>query len=356
MSIPSQSKIWCTRSNVPISDYSSLTRTVDSVMWSFKEHLLNNASAGSFQGTRSTGSLWTVVSSSDGTSAAASDLWATGTFDPNKFVHAGAGTNHSWMQVRNASLGVDMKIDLNSASPQVFDIKTGLIGCFTGGTVTTAPTVVPGAYTFSTFATQFINSTTIQSGKIMYTHFVADQEGRFFFTVSSPGTGIFVAAQGMTRTIDNHALDVNNIFAIGYTSTDTFPGNFLKTSTTNNFSGIRGLCTAAGTITPFVSASSIDDGNQTMGGTNLWVAGSSPVGAASRKNVDELSNCAYFFPVAVYNHRGTFLTPFSRRGIIPDFYQVIGVNPGKIYPSIASPQWIVAGDYMIPWTSQAPIM
>lgn len=350
MSMPSLNKTWCVRTNVIVSDTTTAGNTSDSLLWILKEHLTNNVSTGKFAGTRHANSVWTVVSSCDGVSTAASDLWSPSTFNLAKFVHATAGTNHSWMVLRNAALGIDLRIDCNAASQTQFEFRAGLSGCFTGGTVTDAPSIVAGCYTFSVWYIKFISTYTLN--KNMYTHFICDQEGRFFFLVSSPGSGFFVASFGFTRTIASHPSDTNNVFAMGFNSSETFPGNFARNRLTYAFWGIRGFPIAAGSIV--VATTSADDGTQIMGGTNLFAAGGNLLSETNRKTKDELSRMSYFSPITVYSYRG--FDAFCRRGMIPDVYQVVGINPGKIYPSMASPQFIVCGDYLIPWVGEAPLL
>jgi hypothetical protein len=80
---------------------------------------------------------WTVTRSSNGTSVnlAGGDLWAA----DSDLVSNAAGSNHSWIVLRNSVLGVELCFDMSNSAISITIVFSWSAG-FTGGTVTTRPT------------------------------------------------------------------------------------------------------------------------------------------------------------------------------------------------------------------------
>lgn len=81
--------------------------------------------------------LWTIISSCDGSSVSASDLWGT-TYSDSKIVVAAEGSTHSWMQLYNSSLGLYLVINCTGGYETLVFSTTE----FTGGSTTYRPTAV----------------------------------------------------------------------------------------------------------------------------------------------------------------------------------------------------------------------
>lgn len=147
---------WWTRGEVVAPDSTSLLRATQSWLWMLKEGLLNTLAGGTVAGTRTGASVYTVVGSSNGTTAALDgvDRWGS-TFTPANIVRAPAGTAHSWIVLQNTGLGVWILIDHIGSSDGQCLISYARTA-FTGGSITTAPTsttqLVFGASTLSAFA------------------------------------------------------------------------------------------------------------------------------------------------------------------------------------------------------------
>lgn len=131
---------WWTRGEVVAPDSSTSQRTTQSYLWMVKEGLLNTLAGGTAVGTRTGASVWTVVGSSNGTTAALDgvDRWGA-TFTPANLVRAPTGNAHSWIVLQNSGLGVWLLLDyIGSADTQcAFSYARN---AFTGGSTTTAPT------------------------------------------------------------------------------------------------------------------------------------------------------------------------------------------------------------------------
>jgi hypothetical protein len=146
--------------------------------------------------------LWTCVSSSDGVSAAGSDLW-TSSYVVGKLVIANAGSNHSWMVLKSPNNPGGMSgnlyftIDLSNTSPLVnFYLSKTLP---TGGTVTNRPTSPDEM----TFAWQ-VNSGTASQNRM---HSGITTEGTFFFVSSKDTDGQFYSQMLMSSLLEQKSVD-----------------------------------------------------------------------------------------------------------------------------------------------------
>jgi len=139
MAIPALSRNYWTRANQPFAGNLTLLALAQSALFLLKTSLLNTALGGATSGARVAGSIWTVLGSSDGTTAGidAVDRWAAHT----NIVFANNGTAHSWWLGRCAALGYDILIDANSATPSSFRVAfTPSTTPFTGGSTLSGPT------------------------------------------------------------------------------------------------------------------------------------------------------------------------------------------------------------------------
>jgi len=126
MPLPSHVKTWQFENNVAIAAQGSAEACVDAMWLYVKDTLINFAS-----------SPWTVVSSSDGVTSGASDLW----IDAGDLVHH--GTTRSWIVLEQVGMGggnFQICIDFNSSTAHFGTVVISANAGFTGGSTTARPT------------------------------------------------------------------------------------------------------------------------------------------------------------------------------------------------------------------------
>ena len=192
-----------TRANVPFGANNTTTLLLSQFfIWSFKAALMDQLSTGTTGGAaRGVNSVWTCLGSSNGTTGALDgvDRW-TSTFTPANLVRALSGSPHSWIVLRNSTLGYDICLDMNSASDGTF----GLIA-----TKSSQPFIVAGVNPQSTrpqtsgnaeeFAIGTASSPTASTTvsltadvtllQTRHSHFVTDANGNFYFFTTRVGGG-----------------------------------------------------------------------------------------------------------------------------------------------------------------------
>lgn len=202
------SRTWYTRGNVPVADHSTAALLAKSVIWGLKAWLCQQLSGGTLgaSGAAPGGAAWTVVSSSDGASAGASDLWG-GTFDGTKIVRAAAGVAHSWILLQSpAALGpVYLLLDYSTGSNQNLHIYASKTA-FSGGTVTDRPT---SANSWTVMSDQQLVENVITDHCL---HGSIDANGNYFFMTSKNSSGFFWFFNMGVTLVDGRAGDTNLFF------------------------------------------------------------------------------------------------------------------------------------------------
>lgn len=98
---------WYTDMNIPVANTSSLAGVNSSLLWGIKAVLTGQVTGSNgVNGAAPSSSYWTCVSSSDGSSVAASDTWGS-VYDSNKFIYGLNLSNYtgsfSWTILRSPS-------------------------------------------------------------------------------------------------------------------------------------------------------------------------------------------------------------------------------------------------------------
>lgn len=137
------------------------------VLYWLKSVLTNTNIAGN---TLPSARLWTVVSSSNGVTSGASDLWTS----TGSMVRAAAGVAHSWIVLQNTTLGVYMIIDYVGTLNYACDVIVS-IDAPTGGTTLNRPTATN---TFSFVGWNFDRPTL--TAETRYVSMTADEYGGFW--------------------------------------------------------------------------------------------------------------------------------------------------------------------------------
>jgi len=126
MGLPALAKTWQHNANNAIAAQGSAELCVDAFWLAVKNALLAFAS-----------NPWTVVSSSDGVTSGASDLWT----DASKLVHH--GTTRSWIVLKQTGMcsgNFQLCIDFNNATASTGTVVVSPNAGFTGGSTTARPT------------------------------------------------------------------------------------------------------------------------------------------------------------------------------------------------------------------------
>jgi hypothetical protein len=129
---------------------------------------------------------WTVTRSSNGTSVnlAGGDLWAA----DSDLVSNAAGSNHSWIVLRNSVLGVELCFDFNSGVPYYQTVAVSWSAGYTGGSLTARPTASDERLLIDRFFWITTNSTNT-SNRWSVQHATDGTATRFIFANSSTATG-----------------------------------------------------------------------------------------------------------------------------------------------------------------------
>ena len=347
-SIPALSKTWSSRMNVPFgSNNTTATLIHQFAVWSLKQHLIDAHTAdGTLSGTRNANSVWTVVGSSDGSTAGMDgvDRWTT-TFTPSKLVRASAGSAHSWIVLRNTASGWQICLDMNNTA----NTSMGIIFArnsagFTGGSTTSRPTAsaneeisVGSRQAPSNSSNDAFITPAAVANAVYYSHFSCAGDATFHFSITRASAGS-VTFLGFARSVGAHVDDTRNWYAIG--------GNSSATSSVARYASLN---VGGGTFA--VSRMSNGHLNSSGGGARHILVGNT----TNPSGIDTLSNTYLIDPLLV-REQNSSTSLFNERGYIPDFYFIGGATIGSTYPSVNQTHFVF-GDMLLPCaTGAAPIV
>lgn len=331
MSIPALSKSYAVKGNIPFVSTASSLIVLQNAIWFLKQNLINGTISGGTVGahSRNSNSVWTVLGSSDGTTASISDAVDRWT-DYTKVVCAASGSSHSWILLHNATLGFDLLIDANNSTTNLRIAATKTSDAvFTGGSTTVGPTstsefLARTASTGSAANAVFLGDTTASGTN--YAHFQTDDSGHFFYAVSRSGTGFFNTFAGFTQTVNASGSDTRN--------------TLLWMDGTNSGRGVP--ATAAMQTAALCSMRSFNNVvNSTGGWVNSQVFGSAA--AAGTQGTDSGTSQYLAYPCHIY----TFSGSAAYRGQVPDVYFVNTATVSGSYPSAAAQTHVIFGDMII---------
>lgn len=334
MSIPSFTRNYWTQSNQPFASTTTAGAMFQSALFILKQSLINSASGGTTSGTRVSTSNWTVLGSSNSTTAAldATDRWTTYT----NIVQANNGTAHSWIVLRNSTLGYDLLLDANSSTTTTGRIAVAPSSTtFTGGSTTAGPTSTAEIDLLSTSTGASINAAifpdTTTAGAC-YGHFITADNGEFLYLTSRSGLGIFTSFIGVQKTTGGDT-DPNNLFII----TDSVTTG--RGSPRYSVMGVN----AVNAISKSPSGSQVTTGGLSA---NAWGGAAYPTtygasGVSSNFIVD---------PIRVRS----LVPQVAERGVLQDIYWIGNAIVGGSYPSTGAQTHVIAGDIVIPFPSVNP--
>lgn len=336
MAIPVLSRNYWARANQPFAANTTAGLVAQSLIFALKQLMIDSAAGGSASGTRVAASKWTVLGSSDSTTAAldAVDRWVAHT----NIVQNNSGSAHSWIVLRCAALGYDCLIDANSSTTASFRVAfTPSTTPFSGGSTTAGPTsteeftVANNAVGTSTSATLVGDAAT---GNTNVAHFVTADNGEFLFFVSRSGGLVFSTFIGFQKPTGGESGDTRNAVALGISSGAT--GRGIPITTSFNTSAMASQRTPNGSLI------------STGGFSTLVFGGTAYTGTAATSALS--SN------YLAYGLRDVTITPqVADRGTLQDIYLIGIVAVNSSYPAAgASQTHIVVGDTVIPFPVVLP--
>jgi hypothetical protein len=345
------------RGNCPVgSDNTTALLLAQKQIWMLKESLLGTLTLGTAGAiSRSAGSLWTCVGSSDGSGAGAAldgvDRW-TSTFDASKLVGNTSGSNHSWIVLQNTTIGLQMVIDLNNTTGGSWAItftKTSTPFLIGGSPNTTRPQTTANTEEWSLGIASAPNaSSTIQfygdlaTLNTNYCHFVHGDDGSWYAYASrSSGGGIFSSFMALVKGVGGNAGDTRNIWALHSSlASGRGAGNDMYSS------AARAVRRPPDNSHP---ASQAGIRSVAYAGTD-W-------GMSSGKGVNYPTSefPAWEVEVAVTGTTADS-TRASRCGVLTDLYMCGNETVGASVPSTGAQQRIVAGNLIAPFDTVIPII
>lgn len=337
------SQAYSTRRDMPYPANASTADLFRSFAWLLYSYLSDQNTSGTLGPvTRPAGSIWTVVRSCDGSGAAPaeSDLLGGGTFNAAKWVFNGAGSNHTWVVLRNASAGMEVLIDLNSPSAGTIRIAaTPTSAPFSAGSATLGPTST-GEFTLrnhsvgTSFAANLMADTT--TGGTNYAHGTAGADGTWHFGLSRAGLGYFTTFFTLQRTADAGVLTTNWLFFGGST---TGARGYPVVGEVNNGAAVD-FRLPSGAL--FAGTGGLGS-NQSFGGTGY--VGSTSYGS------DSVSGKYPMFPI-----QAICLSPqVVNLGRLADVFLVAGVpQVGLGVTESGVVTRAVVGDFIVPFNGGAP--
>lgn len=128
MALPTLEKTWQHDVNQDLATSGVLATDQRALMFAIKDSLVSFAVQ-----------AWTVLLSSDSSSAGAADYWV----DAGDLVFAGPGTPHSWIVLKQTGLGTNVQICIDLINQYDYSVATVILSPsagFTGGSTTARPT------------------------------------------------------------------------------------------------------------------------------------------------------------------------------------------------------------------------
>lgn len=329
-------KTWYSWTDYSLPDVSAVANMLKSLVWCMKAALKGDISTASVgpEGTAPSSSNWAVVASCDGTTAARDgvDRWTT-TFDITKLVSVTASGVHSWIELRNTTLGYSLLIDLICPVAQQCTMVLAKTA-FTGGTTSARPTSVdevnwPGI----PMVDSSVSSPAWSSGARL--HKCIDASGNFWCFLSRNGSGAITGAYGI-QTLKNLRMSSDAWPVVGLFHFNT--SGAMKDSN-NDF--IRG---SSSVILRGRGYDGAAIANMTVIALQYGAASTLYSGFASAFFGDSLAD---IFPCTVL---ALTAGVFGLKGDFYDVKQVLlsTVTPGTRYPASGNIEKTVVGSCLVP--------
>jgi len=320
MALPALQKTWEHSVNIAAASSTADETDVDETLLAMKNALVDGVTFTA---------PWSIVSSSNGTTADASDNWTT----IADIVHNTAGNAHSWI-VLEAPVG-DVQICLNTGwnntIPERIEVVVSLSGAFTGGSTTNRPTASDEVIA-STSTTNILPTTTFNS--TVHCSISDDGEQTRLFVMIS-GVVYITLIVGELADTPTGLTDPSFVIYAGVGSAS----DMLSISNIWNNCVLR--CNDGGAFTVRLSGEAVQVGT-TAGSFDLF----------SSYPVDNAFSAEWHMgPVGVWGVSGS--PQAGKVGNLPDvWWGQENVNTGDQYPSTGTLyQFVQLGDLIFPWDS-----
>lgn len=326
-------RVWYTDMNVALADTSTTQRVSQSIIWGLKALLVGNITGtNGAAGAHPSSARWTVLGSSDGTTAGldGTDRWGA-SFDATKLVRASSGA-HSWIVLRSpTAMGTYYYLTLDyltSADANVIVVVSKTAP--TGGTTSARPTSVD----------EWVHVSTALNENVALAHnlnITRDASGNFWFIVSRTGAGRFVAGVAFQTLTDQRLVS------------DAYPVLSIVDYNGN---------TTAGTTGPFHTVSSALLGAASKGRspTGAGVGQVGPLGYKYATAGNDFLNAYGANADGAYDGAevlvgSSIASYFGIRGRLPDVYMSGGLTPqGCVQPLTGDVERVFCGSLWLPFT------
>lgn len=359
MSSPLVAGSWWGQVNVPFNDTSTAPLINKSWMHALKEMLkgtITLSGTSTSSSLRPEGSKWTVVGSSDGTTALLDGIdRLTGTvpnsFDSTKWVQAVSGTAHSWIVLKSPdALGpLWFCIDGNSATTTTWGLIVSREAFVLTAPLHTASRphtnkgMAPGLGASEPIQTTNLaiiaDNTTAQ---VHRAHIAVDASGAFHFMTSRNGQQCFNAWLSLFRSVDT-------------TPDDTMYNYFMAYDNSTQIGQGSPVWNTVAQTAARVGRRSVDGETPIgAGGFCYWGFGASNFSFTATVDVSaSVTGSHRLFPPYIQD---LTTQAHSWRGRMPDAW-VIGnaFAPGDQYPGPSDVSMTVVGDLLIPLTLSASL-
>jgi hypothetical protein len=320
------SRTWYTDANIDVAESGSQDKHTKSVAWGLKALLMGQitGSQGS-TGAAPTGSYWTCISSSDGTTADGNDNWGS-TYDASKLVRNSSGNSHSWIVLKSPNtISSDgpyyLLLDLNNSSNGYASLRYSK-NSYTGGTNTTSPTSTSDLEINQGFEFYADSNTTSP----VYFSITRDTNGGFYFVAvrQSTGTITFFSLVGLED------MQLNDTWR-----------------TWSAFTSFGGINSIASSYIPSIrlTGKTYNSAADSIASPNILAISNTPLYSIS--GLDANTGNYFTFPFFVYSTTTGLL---GYRGRFPDAQLVgTGKNSGDVVPSVGNIEQCLNGNFLLPF-------
>lgn len=320
-------------------DNSSTTNIVKSIYWAFKaslkKEILNVNSAPV--------TAWTCEGSSDASTAGMDgvDRLGTSSFDATKWTKAAAGVAHTWIVLRNSTIGVWLTLDwITGLSDSAISMYISSVAP-TGGTTLNRPTstneVILNSGSWNMILA-IVGTTACKA------HRCFDSEGYFIFGVSQNGSGVMHTILALQKVTEYRASDPYPWVFIKDTGTNATSAALLGANTTAVTTTLQWRCTAPASrcfAVDGLTTMSVVPAFWASSSTNLWQGGTQTLADAADGKFDDA-------PVYMLGITGSV----SVKGRLYDWRLTAGPATLSIFPAaVPSMTHMVMGNCWIPWTA-----
>lgn len=335
--LPALLKTYAARGNATLASTATLLAKYQSALYLLSQHLLDTATGGTAEGTRTLENTWVCKGSSDGSSfnVAGTNLWDAHT----KVVVAAAGVAHSWLWLENAHLGYQIVIDAISSNTTVVIRAAPIAAPFAGGSLTNRPVNAASEFGWNTTSTgdstsTFLSDTVI--GGTDYGHFQTDEDGCFVYFLARAGFGIYPTVVALVAPVVPVA--GRSIFWVG--------------NSVNSARGAMSVVAIAGQPSGCVGRTPNGTVVVNIGGMDRLYAGSSDLFGTGASLTDAITG---FYNAVACSVWSAVAAQHAHRGVIPDWYMVPPLTVGESITSAGVQQRVIVGDFMIPFPVVVPL-